>query len=185
MKTFLLLEPPFSTISLELEDAAEAKKYCFFSLSDIYMSEVVGEGTIAKKIKETKASGEPLPPHFAYRLIIEKYLKKPPKNTPNGFVLAPDCFGSVEELEILLEVLDQNENKIDAVIDIQISPEECASYLEDYQVDEAKGLAEIAKYFEVLYPPFLEILKKKGIRIEVFNSDEDAKTTFKRFSAML
>ena len=185
MKVFILLEPPFSTISLELEDAAETKKYCYFSLSDVYMSEAGGESDIAIRVKEAKAEGQELLPHFAYRLVLEKYLQKPPKNNPNGFVLDPDCFSSAEELEILLDVLEKAGQTVDTVIDIQTSPEECADYIADYQVDEAEGLQEIAEYFEVLYPEVQKILLRKGIKTEIFSSDDNHRVTNKKFTELL
>lgn len=184
MKVFLLLEPPFSTISLELEDAAEAKKYSYFSLSDIYMSEAVGGSDIAKRLEEAKIAGHELLPHFAYRLIIEKYLQKAPKNTPNGFVLDPDCFSSAAEFEILIEVLEKAGHPV-VVIDIQTPAEECAEYIEDFGIDEAEGLQEITDYFERLYPEIQTIIKAKGLQTELFSSEEDPRFTFKRFGELL
>lgn len=184
MKVFILLEPPFSTISLELEDAAVAKKYSYFSLSDVYVSEAGGESEISKRLKEARNSGQELLPHFAYRMIIEKYLQKAPKNSPNGFVLDPDCISSVGELNILLDVLEKAGHSV-AIIDIQVPAEACAEYIEDFGIEEAEGLSEIAEYFESFYPEIIDNLKEKGLQLEVFNDEEDPRLTFKRFSEML
>ena len=184
MKVFLLLEPPFSTISLELEDAAEAKKYSYFSLSDIYMSETVGASDIAKRIEEAKSAGHELLPHFAYSLIIEKYLQKAPKNTPNGFVLDPDCFSSAAEFSILIDFLEKAGHAL-TIIDIQTPAEECAEYIEDFGIDEAEGLKEIGDYFNQLYPEIQNIIKEKGLQTKLFSSEEDPRVTFKRFGEIL
>jgi len=185
MKTLLLLEPPFSTISLELEDAAAAKKYTYFSLSDVFMSETGGDSDIAKRLQEAKATGQELVPHFAYRIIMERYLQKPPKNNPNGFILDPDCFSSPEELKILLEVLAATGHPLDAVIDIRVTPEECADYMEDYLVDETEGLLEIAEYFEQTYPETMKILQEANVRIVAMSGETDARETYKQFCELL
>ncbi len=184
MKVFLLLEPPFSTISLELEDVAETKKYSYFSLSDVYMSEAEGGSAIAKTIAEAKAKGETLLADFTYRLIVEKYLQKAPKNKPNGFVLDPDCVGSAAEFDILMEVLEKAGHEI-IVIDIQTPAEECAEYIEDFGVDEAEGMQEIAEYFDTFYPNICASIKAKGLQTELFSSEEDPRVSFKRFGDLL
>ena len=181
MKVFLLLEPPFSTISLELEDVAETKKYSYFSLSDVYMSEAEGGSAIAKKIAEAKAKGETLLADFTYRLIVEKYLQKAPKNKPNGFVLDSDCVGSAAEFDILMEVLEKAGHEI-IVIDIQTPAEECAEYIEDFGVDEAEGMHEIAEYFEAFYPNICAKITERSLRTEIFSSEEDPRLTLRRFS---
>jgi hypothetical protein len=184
VKVFLLLEPPFSTISLELEDVAETKKYSYFSLSDVYMSEAEGGSAIAKTIAEAKAKGETLLADFTYRLIVEKYLHKAPKNKPNGFVLDPDCIGSAAEFDILMEVLEKAGHEI-IVIDIQTPAEECAEYIEDFGVDEAEGMQEIAEYFDTFYPTIWSKITEKGLRTEIFSSEEDSIATLNWFSVML
>ena len=184
MKVFLLLEPPFSAISLELEDVAETKKYSYFSLSDVYMSEAEGGSAIAKTIAEAKAKGETLLADFTYKLIVEKYLTKAPKNKPNGFVLDPDCIGSATEFDILMEVLEKAGHEI-VVIDIQTSAEECAEYIEDFGVDEAEGLLEIAEYFDTFYPTISAKITEKGLRTEIFSGEEDPRLLIKQFLEML
>ncbi len=186
MRIFLLLEPPFSTISLELEDAALTRKYYYFSLSDVFISETAGGSATAKRLKESIENGEEMQPLLSYRIILEKYLQKPPRNFPNGIILDPDCFGTAEELQVLLEVIEKYGNKIEGVIDIQTDAEECADYIEDFGVDEADGLLEISDYFENLYPEAKKIFKKKDIEIiATFSPDEDPRKMLKQFTDML
>jgi hypothetical protein len=185
MKYILLLEPPFCTTSLDLEEIAEKKKYYYLSMSDVYISELGGETEISEKLKELKSQNQEISENFTYELILEKYLKKTPRNFPNGFVLDPDCFGTKEELNILLEKIIQLENSDLLVIDIISTPEQCAELIVDYQADETEGREEIKEYFESFYPEVKEILSAKNIPVKIIESDKEEKEIAKNFSSIL
>ena len=185
MRYILLLEPPFCTTSLDLEEIAEKKKYYYLSMSDVYISELGGETEISEKLKELKSQNQEISANFTYELILDKYLKKTPKNFPNGFVLDPDCFGTLEELNILLEKIIQYENAELLFIDILSTPANCEELIVDYHADEAEGKEEIKEYYESFYPKVSEIIKSKNIPVKTLESDKEEKEIAKIFSEIL
>ena len=185
MKTILILEPPFSSLSLEFEEMAAKAKYTYFSLSDALLAELGGDSEISKKMEDLKQNQDTNISDLAVELILKKYLQKPTKNNPNGFILDSDCFNSLEELKQLKETLNSFGYQIDTVVDVKLTPEECAEDIEDFQVERSEGLAEIADYFENLYPQSLEFLKSNEIEIIEISDEEDEKLLFAKFAQIL
>lgn len=169
MKIILLLEPPFCSMSLDIEDVFSVKKYSYLSLSDLFMAEMGGGSAIFKEVKSQESSD----PQFVFKAIVEKYLQKTPKNFPSGFVLDPDFINDREELILLLELLKKMGHQISYVIDIQESEEICKEYIDDFQVDREEGVAEIRNYFDEFYPQVIEIINQWQIpTITVAHQDE-------------
>ena len=182
MKIIILLEPPYSIISLELEEIAQSQKFTYFSLSDVYPSETGSESDIAKTMKTYSSRQEAQ--SYAYRAILKKHLKNPPKNGPNGFVLDPDCVESPAEVAILLEVLTELGHPAPIVVDVQTSMEECMENVEDMSWDE-EAAAEVSTYFEGQYDAFLDCYKHKGLTIVEFDVEMDEKGLRKQFLTLL
>lgn len=185
MKYIILLESPFCTTSLDFEDITEKKKFFYLSLSDIYVSELGGGTEISEKLKELKAQNKEIPVNYTYNLILDKYLRKTPRNFPNGYVLDPDCFGNLEELNMLLDKIMSYENAELVVIDIQSTPEQCAEMIVDYQADEIESKAEIKEYFEQFYPEVMEVFKTKNISVKTIESDKNEDEAAKIFTQLL
>jgi hypothetical protein len=182
MKIIILLEPPYSIISLELEEIAQSQKFTYFSLSDVYPSETGGESEIAKQMKtfETRQEAQ----SYVFSAILKKHLKNPPKNGPNGFVLDPDCIESPKEIEILLDILAEMGQPAPIVVDIQTSLEECMENVAEMSWDEAAA-AEVSAYFDVQYDLFLGTFKAKGLTIVDFDVEMDEKGLSKQFLEIL
>lgn len=174
MKIIILLEPPYSIISLELEETAIAKKFTYFSLSDVYPSETGGESDIAKQMQSfpTRAEAQ----SFAYAAILKKHLKNPPKSGPNGFILDSDCIESPEEVGLLLDILTEMGHAAPIVLDIKTPMEECLDNVDDLSWEE-DATAEVERYFQTQYTQLLTAFQARGLRVmdfEVIDKDERA-----------
>jgi hypothetical protein len=184
MKIILLLEPPYSMISLELEDAASSNGYSYFSLSDAFMNEAGSNSALGKKINSKSEDESDIQSEYVYKELLRHYLKKAPKNTPNGFILDPDCVNSFRELQLLLQILKELEHELYAVVDIMVDQDNCYEYVPAF-IDEDEAEDEIEAYFDEIYPQALALFHQLGIRVESFDEEDDPPETYRDFQALL
>lgn len=184
MKIILLLEPPYSMVSLELEDGAAANGFTYFSLSDAFMNEAGSNSELGKKINSKSEDENDIQSEYIYRELIKHYLRKAPKNTPNGFVLDPDCINSVRELQLLLQGLKELGHELYAAVDIMVEQDVCYEYIPSF-MEEEEAEEEIETYFDQIYPQALSLFHQLGIRVESLDEEDDPREVYQEFEALL
>ncbi len=184
IKIILLLEAPYSMVSLELEDAVQPNGYTYFSLSDAFMNEAGSNSALGKKISKGKDEDSSIESEYIYTELLRHYLKKAPKNGPKGFVLDPDCINNVRELQLLIAVLQELGHESFTVVDIMTERELCLEYIPDF-IDEEEAEEEIDAYFDEIYPQALALFHQLGIRVEHLDEEDDPRESYQDFVALL